>query len=131
MKTNVITELGIVVEIGKGTGFLGIHRKLRTAGSSAVKFHLCGLEVTHRRPGLGAGLLAQITKQVSVRCLVDKAGLTQIFPRPYCHLLAQGLVVNGQLFDPMYGPLDTFRVVWPELDTELGQRLGSFVCEES
>lgn len=131
MKTVAVTELGTVVEIRKGAGFLGIHRKLRAAGSRTVRLHLCGVEVTHRRPGLGVGLLVRLTKQLTIRCLVDRAGVTRVFPRPYCHLLAQGLIVNGQIFDPKYGPLDTFRLVWPELDQELEQRLGSFVCEGS
>ncbi len=125
------TELGIVVEFGKGTGFFAIYRKLWGVGACMVTFHLCGLEITRRRPGLGAGLLAKMTKHVAVRCLVDEAGVACVFPRPYCHLAPQGLFVNGQLFDPKYGPLDAFRVVWPELDRELEQRLGAFVCEGS
>lgn len=125
------TELGKVVEIGKGTGFIGIYRKLRAAGARAVTLHLCGLEITRRRPGLGVGLLAGVTRHIAIRCLVDESGIARVFPRPYCHLAAQGLFVNGQLFDPSAGPLAAFRVVWPELDHELDRRLGSFVCEGS
>lgn len=119
---------GSVVALDKGTGSIAIFRKLRAAGARIVVVHLCGLEITRRRIR-GARLLSQLTKHVAVRCLVDDAGTASVFPRPYCHATAQGLFVNGQLFDPQHGPLATFRVVWPELDRELQRRLGSFVCD--
>ncbi len=116
-----------LVELDKGTGPDEINRRLTDAGARVVKFHLCGIEITRRRPDLGCDLLAALTKQLKVRCTVER-GVVSVYPRPYCNFSAHGVIVNGYLLNPELGPLDAYRRVWPELDRQLKQRFGDFIC---
>lgn len=107
---------------------MGVQVALRKAGCRSLKLYVNGVEIVRRKPGLGAGLVAELAAKLEVRCVVDAQGVGVVCPRPYCTFVPQGLFINGQLFDPTFSDLDDFRLAWPSLGAELGRRFGGFTC---
>lgn len=120
------TSDGVVVTIEKGTNALVVGRRLQSARCKRVAVYINEVEVA-RRVCTAAPLLADLASQLQLRCLVTN-GVARVFPRPYCELGSNGLTINGRPVDRASGLLSRWRAVWPELDSELNTRCGSFVC---